>query len=158
MNRMILKKIQFCFTFPYFSLLLICFSGCSGRHKGLAYCCYMSLSKISFPHSMLFYFTDIKVYIYLCTFLCVYILLLLSCFGCSKYILLISITSSLYVNHTIYSYKVHSWKLYNIYLAADVISSFGPLFLKILLLFSNLMRSVVYDKFGYCNYSCYSIL
>ncbi len=42
-------------------------------------------------HTMLFYFTDIMVNIYLCTFLCVYILLLLSCFGYSLYILLLSI-------------------------------------------------------------------
>ncbi len=38
-----------------------------------------------------FYFTDIKIYIYLCTLLCVYILLLLSCFWCSQCILLLSI-------------------------------------------------------------------
>ncbi len=48
------------------------------------------------------YFTDIKFYIYLCTLLCVYILLLLSCFGCSQYILLLNIIpSSFYHNHTI---------------------------------------------------------
>ncbi len=55
---------------------------------------------ISFLFSILFYFTDIKFYIYLCTFLCVYILQLLSCFGCSQYILLLSIIPSpFYDNH-----------------------------------------------------------
>ncbi len=49
-----------------------------------------------------FYFTDIKFYIYLCTLRCVYILLLLSCFGCSQYIILFSIIqSSFYHNHKI---------------------------------------------------------
>ncbi len=39
---------------------------------------------------------------HICTWLCVYILLLLSCFGCSQYILLLSlIRSSFYHNHTI---------------------------------------------------------
>ncbi len=57
---------------------------------------------ISFIFSKLFYFTDIKMYIYLCTLLCVYILLLLSCFGCSQYILVLSIIpSSFHANHTI---------------------------------------------------------
>ncbi len=54
---------------------------------------------------ILFYFTDIKFYIYLCTLLCVYILLLLYCFGWSQYILLLSIIpSSFYHNHTIWSH------------------------------------------------------
>ncbi len=58
---------------------------------------------ISFPYYMLFYFTDIMVYIYLCTFLCVYILLLLSCFGCCLSIILLRIIpSSFYANHTTY--------------------------------------------------------
>ncbi len=49
-----------------------------------------------------FYFTDIKVYIYLCTFLCVYILLLLlSCFGSSLYILLLSMIPSSFCTLTI---------------------------------------------------------
>ncbi len=40
--------------------------------------------------------------IYLCTLLCVYILILLSCFGCSQYLLLLSIIpSSFYANHII---------------------------------------------------------
>ncbi len=47
--------------------------------------------------SILFYFTDIKTYKYLCTLLCVYILLLLSCFGCSQYIILFS---KLYHRHS----------------------------------------------------------
>ncbi len=48
---------------------------------------------------LLLSFTDIKIYIYLCTLLCAYILLLLSCFGCSQYILLLSIIpSSFYAN------------------------------------------------------------
>ncbi len=52
---------------------------------------------------MLFYFTDIKIYIYLYTLLCVYMLLLLSCFGCCQYILSLSIIpSSFYAYHTIW--------------------------------------------------------
>ncbi len=51
---------------------------------------------ISFIFSIRFYFTDIKIYIYLCR------LLLLSCFGCSQYILSLNIIpSSFYHNHTI---------------------------------------------------------
>ncbi len=57
-----------------------------------------------------FYFNDIKIYIYVYTLLCVYILLLLSCFGFSQYILLlIIIPSSSYANHTIYSYESGHW-------------------------------------------------
>ncbi len=57
---------------------------------------------ISFIFSTYFYFTDIKIYIYLCTLLCVCVLLLLCCFGCPQYILLLSIIpSSFYHNHTI---------------------------------------------------------
>ncbi len=63
---------------------------------------------MSFLFSMLFYITNIKIYTYLCTFLCGYILLLLSCFGCSQYILLLSIIqSSFYDNHTTWSYDKH---------------------------------------------------
>ncbi len=55
---------------------------------------------------MLSHFTDIMVYIDLYTFLCVYILLLfLSSFGCSLYIILLSIIqSTFYADHTTWLY------------------------------------------------------
>ncbi len=61
-------------------------------HKALSYHSYS-----------LYFFTLLTLnFIYLCTLLCVYILLLLSCFGCYQYILLLSIISlSFYHNHTI---------------------------------------------------------
>ncbi len=55
-----------------------------------------------------FYFTDIMVYICLCTLLCVHLLLLLSSFGCFLYIPLLSILlMSFYANHTTSSYARH---------------------------------------------------
>ncbi len=48
----------------------------------------------------------ITLYYIECTLLCVHILLLLSCFGCSEYNILLSIIlSAFYANNTIYSYK-----------------------------------------------------
>ncbi len=78
------------------------------RHTSF-YCTYITLGYIKHYHIIpilyLYDFTDIMIYIYLCTFLCVYILLLLSCFGFSQYILLLSIMpSSFYANHTTQSY------------------------------------------------------
>ncbi len=71
----------------------------------LLYLNHIRLQKtLSYRSHTLYYFTLLTLwFIYLCTFLCVYILLL-SCFGCSLYSILLNIIpSSFYTNHTTYS-------------------------------------------------------
>ncbi len=55
---------------------------------------------MSFPHSR-FYFTDVMVYIYLCTFICTYILLSLSSFWIAS---IYTLYKTFYANHTTLSY------------------------------------------------------
>ncbi len=80
------------------------------------------ISIVSFLFSILFYFTDIKFYIYLCTLICVYILLSLSSFGYSQYILLLSIIPSsfyhnqlviciIHKNTTCITHVIHMWHI-----------------------------------------------
>ncbi len=102
-------------SWPTYQTVMAYMPDCHGLHDRLSWptcqtvmayipdCTTTQNTIISFIFSIHFYFTDIKIYIYLCTLLCVYILLLLSCFGCSQYILLLKIIpSSFYHNHTIH--------------------------------------------------------
>ncbi len=69
---------------------------------------------------MLFYFTDIMVYMYLCTFLCAYILLLLLCFACSLYIRFIR-----HYNIVILSYNLVIYITYNFRKCVGLLDMFG---------------------------------